>query len=80
MLDRIQRLHRAAQGRHEKTARRAEAALDALARSGDPVTVRGVAEAARVSRSWILQPRLLRSALAHQQRRPDLARGDVLTR
>jgi len=56
MLDRIQRLHRAAQGRHEKTARRAEAALDALARSGDPVTVRGVAEAARVSRSWIYSP------------------------
>jgi len=35
--------------------RRAEAALNSLARRGGPVTIRGVADAARVSRSWIYQ-------------------------
>jgi hypothetical protein len=60
MPDRIQRLREAVQARHETTVRRAEAALSSLARRGEPVTVRGVAEAARVSRSWIYQqPQLL---------------------
>ncbi len=49
--DRIQRLQQAAQARHEQTMRRAEAALNSLARRGGPVTIRGVADAARVSRS-----------------------------
>jgi len=53
--DRIQRLQQAAQARHEQTMRRAEAALNSLARRGGPVTIRGVADAARVSRSWIYQ-------------------------
>ena len=57
--DRIQRLQQAAQARHEQTMRRAEAALNSLARRGGPVTIRGVADAARVSRSWIYtQPEL----------------------
>ena len=60
MPDPIQRLREAAEARHEQTLRRAEAALNGLARRGEPVTVRGVADAARVSRSWIYtQPRLL---------------------
>lgn len=71
MPDRIQRLRQAAQARHEKTARRAEAALSSLARRGEPVTVRGVAEAARVSRSWIYQqPRLLAEIDRLRQPRP----------
>jgi hypothetical protein len=53
--DRIQRLQQAAQARHEQTMRRAEAALNSLARRGGPVTIRGVADTARVSRSWIYQ-------------------------
>ena len=60
MPDRIQALRQAAQARHEQTLRRAEAALNSLASHGRPVTVRGVADTARVSRSWIYQqPRLL---------------------
>jgi hypothetical protein len=60
MPDRIQALREAVQARHETTVRRAEAALSSLARRGEPVTVRGVADAARVSRSWIYQqPQLL---------------------
>jgi Family of unknown function (DUF6262) len=63
MPDRIQALRQAAQARHEQTLRRAEAALNSLARRGEPVTVRGVADAARVSRSWTYQqPRLLGAA------------------
>jgi hypothetical protein len=67
--DRIQRLQQAAQARHEQTMRRAEAALNSLARRGGPVTIRGVADAARVSRSWIYQqPWLL--AEIHRLRQP----------
>ncbi len=60
MTDRIQKLRRAAQARHDRTLRRADAALTSLARQDEPVTVCGVADAARVSRSWIYQqPQLL---------------------
>lgn len=60
MTDSVQPLRQAAKARHEQTLRRAEAALNSLSRRGEPVTVRGVADAARVSRSWIYQqPRLL---------------------
>jgi hypothetical protein len=72
MPDRIQALRQAAQARHEQTLRRAEAALNSLARRGEPVTVRGVADAARVSRSWIYQqPRLLAEIDRLRQPRPD---------
>lgn len=60
MVDRIERLREAARSRHDRTLRRAEHALATLARSDEPVTVRGVAEAASVSRSWLYrQPELL---------------------
>ena len=60
MTDRIQKLRQATQARRDRTLRRAEAALTSLARQDEPVTVRGVADAARVSRSWIYQrPQLL---------------------
>ena len=60
MPDHLGPLHQAARDRHEQTLRRAQAALRNLARRGEPVTVRGVADTARVSRSWIYQqPQLL---------------------
>jgi uncharacterized coiled-coil protein SlyX len=60
MADRIQRLREAAQARHEDTLHRAETTLRSLARRGGPLTVRAVADAARVSRSWLYrQPQLL---------------------
>jgi uncharacterized coiled-coil protein SlyX len=65
-----------AQARHEQTLRRAEAALNSLARRGEPVTVRGVADAARVSRSWIYQqPRLLAEIDRLRQPRRDKQRA-----
>jgi hypothetical protein len=60
MPDRLDALRQAARAKHEQTLRRAETARRTLARSREPVTVRGVADAARVSRSWIYQqPQLL---------------------
>jgi chromosome segregation ATPase len=76
MPDRIQALRQAVQARHEQTLRRAEAALNSLDRRGEPVTVRGVADAARVSRSWIYQqPRLLAEIDRLRQPRPDKQRA-----
>jgi DNA anti-recombination protein RmuC len=59
MPDRVDRLREAAQARHEATLRRATTALQRLARRGEPVTFRRVAETAGVSRSWLYrQPQL----------------------
>lgn len=59
MPDRVDRLREAAQARHEATLRRATAALQRLARRGEPVTFRRLAETAGVSRSWLYrQPQL----------------------
>ena len=77
MPDRIQALRQAAQARHEQTLRRAEAALNSLASHGRPVTVRGVADTARVSRSWIYQqPRLLAEIDRLRQPGPGKGPGD----
>ncbi len=60
MPDRIERLREAAQARHDDTLHRAQATLRTLARRGEPITVRRVASAAGVSRSWLYrQPQLL---------------------
>ena len=60
MAGRLERLRQAAQVRHLDTLHRAQTALRALARWGEPITVRGVANAATVSRSWLYrQPQLL---------------------
>jgi Family of unknown function (DUF6262) len=49
-----------ARHRHEETLQRAHRALEALAASGDPVTVSRLIREAAVSRSWIYtQPELL---------------------
>ena len=59
MPDRVDRLREAAQARHEATLRRATNALQRLARRGEQVTFRRVAETAGVSRSWLYrQPQL----------------------
>jgi len=53
MTDRVQCLRDAAQARHDATLRRAEDTLRRLARRGEPITYRRVAEQAGVSRSWL---------------------------
>lgn len=57
--ERSEALRRAARARHDATAARAEAALDALQRQARPVNVGQVAKAAGVSRCWLYhQPEL----------------------
>ena len=63
MADRVERLREAAQARHEVTLRRAESVLQRMAKRGDPVTFNGVAETARVSRSWLCRQPTLREEI-----------------
>jgi len=65
MPDRMQRLREAAQARHDATLRRAEDTLRRLARRGEPVTFRRVAEQAGVSRSWLYRQDNLRRQIDH---------------
>ena len=59
MPDRVDRLREAAQTRHESTLLRATSALQRMARRGEAVTFRRLAETAGVSRSWLYrQPQL----------------------
>ena len=59
MPDQTEALREAAQARHDATLRRAEATLRTLVRHGAPITFRGFADAAGVSRSWLYrQPQL----------------------
>ena len=60
MTDRVQCLRDAAQARHDATLRRAEDTLRRLARRGEPITYRRVAEQAGVSRSWLYRQNQLR--------------------
>jgi len=57
MPDRVERLREAAQARHETTLRRAKTALQLLARRGEAVTFRRIAEAAGI---WLSRPRCRR--------------------
>ena len=74
MPDRVERLREAAQARHESTLRRAKNALQLLARRGEAVTFRRVAEVAGVSRSWLYNQQDLREEInrlrAASQHRP----------
>ena len=63
MTDRVDRLREAAQARHEATLRRATTALQRLARRGEPVTFRRLAETAGVSRSWLYRQSQLRDEI-----------------
>jgi len=59
MPDRVDRLREAAQARHDATLRRATNAMQRMARRGEAVTFRRLAETAGVSRSWLYrQPKL----------------------
>ena len=59
MPDRVEHLREAAQARHDATLRRATTALQRLARRGEAVTFRSIAQTAGVSRSWLYrQPQL----------------------
>ena len=61
MLDRSEQLRLAARARHETTAMRAQAALQALQRAAKPVNFGQLAKVARVSRSWLYrQPEIRR--------------------
>jgi len=63
MPDRVERLRETAQARHESTLRRAKTTLQLLARRGEAVTYRRVAEAAGVSRSWLYNQQDLRDEI-----------------
>ena len=63
MPDRVDRLREAAQARHEATLRRAKNALASMARRGESVTFRRVAETAGVSRSWLYRQQELREEI-----------------
>ena len=63
MADRVDPLREAAQTRHEATQRRATNALQRLARRGEPVTFRRLAETAGVSRSWLYRQPQLRAEI-----------------
>ena len=63
MPDRVERLREAAQARHEATLRRAKNALASMARRGESVTFRRVAETAGVSRSWLYRQQELRDEI-----------------
>jgi len=63
MPDRIDALREAAAARHAATVSRAEAALAVLAQGHETVTFRRLAEAARVSRSWVYRQPELRAAV-----------------
>jgi len=63
MPDRIDALREAAAARHAATLSRAETALAVLAQGHETVTFRRLAEAARVSRSWVYRQPELRAAV-----------------
>jgi hypothetical protein len=69
MPDRAERLRAAAQARHAATLRRAEVALRALASRGEAVSLRGLAAAAGVSRSWLYRQPELREEVERLRRR-----------
>ena len=64
MTDRVERLRDAAQARHDATLRRATSALQRMARRGEQVTFRRVAETAGVSRSWLYRQSQLREEIS----------------
>lgn len=70
MTDRTDLLRQAAQARHASTLRRAEDTLRILRRRGDPVTFRGFAQSAGVSRSWLYRQPQLREELDKLRQQP----------
>jgi Family of unknown function (DUF6262) len=66
--DQAGRLAEHARARHEQTLQRAQDALAALARNGEPVTVARLAGEAGVSRAWIYTQPGLRDQIERTQR------------
>jgi hypothetical protein len=62
------RLAEHARARHEQTLQRAQDALAALARNGEPVTIARLASEAGVSRTWIYTQHGLRDQVKRTQR------------
>jgi Family of unknown function (DUF6262) len=65
--DQASRLAEHARARHEDTLRRAQDALAALARNGEPVTIARLAAEAGVSRAWIYTQPGLRDQVEQMQ-------------
>ena len=72
MADRVEALRLAAQERHSATVCRAEHALQVLVASGEPVSFARLANAAKVSRSWLYNQSGLRAEI-ERHRRPSPA-------
>jgi predicted RNase H-like nuclease (RuvC/YqgF family) len=68
MTDRVEALHQAAQARHRTTLVRAQDALRALITSGEPVSFSRLAQAAKVSRSWLYRQGELRDEVQRHRR------------
>lgn len=66
--DQASRLAEHARARHEQTLQRAQDALAALARHGEPVTIARLASQAGVSRAWIYTQPALREQVERMQR------------
>ena len=77
MPDRVDRLREAAQARHEATLQRATAALQRMARRGEAVTFRRLAETAGVSRSWLYRQPQLREELTRLRDTSTGRRGNL---
>lgn len=67
--DNTAHLRRAATVRHDATIARARTAIEEFDRTGEPVTVAGVATAAGVSRSWLYEQPELIAAVNHLRER-----------
>lgn len=66
--DQAGRLAEHARARHEQTLQRAQDALAALARNGEPATIARLASEAGVSRAWIYTQPGLRDQIGRMQR------------
>jgi small-conductance mechanosensitive channel len=83
--DRLDGLREAARARHVESLRRVQAAMESLRRRGDPITFRGLAQAAGVSRSWLYsQPdlraqveRLRQNKRVSRPRNPNVQRATI---
>lgn len=77
--DNTEHLAAAARRRSNETLTRAHTALDELTRTGEPLSVAGLAVAASVSRSWLYtQPQLLERIELLRQQRPQATRRDTI--
>lgn len=70
MADRQEALRRAAQARHDATLARASEALGTLAGGSEPVSFRGLARTAGVSRSWLYRQPEIRAEIDRLRQSP----------